>query len=170
MRTPARYGRNGLFFLTVACCLVAKVSAAATDSSAPVDLLSATREQVLNYLLEHLPACQEFEGTRATVSIRYDRVVLYYPSLNYGTTDTFPLTQPFTAEAHSSNDNWRLFVRFRHDAVTTDVPYIHGHGSSSVFSCDGDAATVQALALAFTRLQRLREQRRTARDARPVGG
>jgi hypothetical protein len=158
MRSPAGYRRNRLFFPTVACCLVAKLSAAAAPSSAPIDLISASREQVLNYLLEHLSACQEFADTRATVSIRYDRVVLYYPSLNYGTTDTFPLTQPFTAEARSSNDNWRLFVRFRRDAVTTDVPYIHGHGSSSVFSCDGDAATVQSLALAFTRLQRLREQ------------
>jgi hypothetical protein len=160
MSGPTRYRRRRLFSLTVACCLGATAATAATPSSAPIDLSSATREQVLNYLLEHLPACQEFEGTRATVSIRYDRVVLYYPSLNYGTTDTFPLTQPFTAEASSSNDNWRLFVRFHRDAVTTDVPYIRGHGSSSVFSCDGDAATVQSLALAFTRLQRLREQGR----------
>jgi hypothetical protein len=167
MSSPTRGGRKRLFLLIAVCF---SATAAAVPPAATVDLQSATHEQVLKYLLEHLPACQEFDGTRATVSIRYDRVVLYYPDLNYGTTDTFPLTQPFTAEARSSNDNWRLFVRFRRDAVTTDVPYIHGHGSSSVFSCDADAATAQGLALAFTRLQRLREQERADRDGRLLGG
>jgi UrcA family protein len=137
-------------------CLFVVAGASATDSgTTTVALRSATWQEAVQYVIQRLPACTEYPQSAAVVSIRRDRVTLYYADHYYGTTDSFPLRVPFTAEAHSSGGSWRLFVRFRKDVVTTDVPYLKGHGQSDVFFCDGERDTTEGVAAALTRLRQL---------------
>ncbi len=142
------------------CLLLMRMAAAyAADSTATAALRGATWQQAVQYIVHRLPACEEYPRHAAAVSIRAGRISLYYADLDYGTTDSFPLRVPFTAEAHSADGSWRLFVRFRRDVVTTDVPYLNGHGRSDVFFCDGDRDTTEGLATALTRLGELSREK-----------
>lgn len=102
-----------------------------------------------------LPACKAYPRSAPAVSIRGDRVSLYYPDLDYGTIDSFPLRSAFAAEAHGAGEGRRLFVHFRSDVVTTDVPFYKGHNRSDTFSGDADRDTTEGLGAALTRLHQL---------------
>jgi UrcA family protein len=136
------------------CLLITPASYAADGGIATAPLPSATWQQAAQYVIQRLPDCKEYPQS-AVASIRGDRISLYFADLNYGTTDSFPLRDRFTAEAHSADGHWRLFVRFPGDVVTTDVPSWNGRGRSNVFSCDGDRDTTQGLATALTQLRDL---------------
>lgn len=155
--------RVGVWWLS----FIATTAAAATGVSPDVDTASFNDknwQQTLSYLLQRLPQCEVYPGTTSVAVAIDDRLTLEFPQINYGTTESLPLSKPFTAEARSNGDRWRLFVRFRRDLVRVDMPYIHGHATYDEFHCDTDQATATALAGGFTRLELLREQER-AQDA-----
>lgn len=137
--------------------LVASAAFAAEGGTAAsaTALRTASWQEAAQYVIQALPACKEYSHSEAVVSIRDHRVSLYYADVDSGTIDAFPLQPSFTAEAHGSAGRWRLLVRFQKDVVTTDAPYLNGHGRSAAFSCDGDRDTTEGLGAALTRLHQL---------------
>jgi UrcA family protein len=137
-------------------CLLGLVGTCAAAPGTPATALhSASWQETVQYIVQRFPSCKEYPQSTGAASIRGDRVAVRYADLNYGTTDSFPLRARFTAEAHSSDGSWRLFVHFPNDVVTTDVPSLNAQGRSNVFFCDGDMETTEGLAAALTRLHDL---------------
>jgi len=134
------------------CCRVHAADGIATELR--TDFSTADRATTFAAMLRTMPACKEFAEDTAVADAHGGWVSLFYPHLNFGTTESFPLANLLDAEARpATDDRWRLFVHFRGDVVRLEAPHLHGRSSSNLFFCDADRRTVEALASAFNRLR-----------------